>query len=104
MLHRILRSNSLSMIVSEHTVKEVECFLRDQALIHVVDKLVPGLLLVHAEDVVVVAVQGDVVLLNIIEQIIRSQNLSDFNQLVVVIFSLEERLLLKNHTSKHTSK
>ena len=104
MLHRVLRSNSLSMIVSEHAVEEVECFLCDQALIHVVDKLVPGLLLVHAEDVVVVAVEGDVVLLNIIEQIIRTQNLSDFNQLVVVIFSLEERLFLKNHTSKHAPK
>ena len=104
MFHRILRSNSLSMIISEHTVEEVECFLRDQALIHMVDKLVPGLLLMHAEDVVVVAVEGDVVLLNIIEQIIRPQNLSDFNQLIVVIFSLEERLFLKNHTSKHAPK
>ena len=104
MLHCIFWSNSLSVIVSEHTVKKVECFLRDQALIHMVDKLVPGLLLVHAEDVVVVAVEGDVVLLNIIEQIISSQNLGDFNQLIVVIFSLEERLFLKNHTSKHAPK
>ena len=56
-----------------------------------------------SKDVIVVAVKLDIILLNIGEEFISSKHLCNLNQLVIVVFSLEERLLLKNHACKHTS-
>ena len=56
------------------------------------------------QDIIIVAVEGDIVLLNVSVQIFSSENLSDSNQLIVVVFTLEEWLLLEDHTSKHASK
>ena len=67
-------------------------------------KLVPWFLLVHSKDVIIVTVKGHVIFLNIVEKVICSKNLGNLNKLIVVVFSLEERLFLKDHTGKHTAK
>ena len=48
-------------------------------------------------------IKSHVVFLNVGEEIICTKDLSYFNELIVVVFSLEERLLLEDHTSKHAS-
>lgn len=55
-----------------------------------------------SKDVIVVAVKLDIILLNIGEEFISSEDLGNLDQLIIVVFSLEERLLLKNHACKHT--
>jgi hypothetical protein len=56
-----------------------------------------------AENVVVMSIKGDVVLFDVGIKIFSSQNFCDFDKLVIVVFSLEERFLLENHASKHAS-
>jgi hypothetical protein len=58
---------------------------------------------VIANNVIVVTVQCHVVLLNISEKLVCTENFGNLNKLVVVIFALEEGLLLEDHTSKHTA-
>ena len=53
--------------------------------------------------IVVVSIKSHVELLHISVQLFSSQNFGNFNQLVVVILSLEEWLLLEDHTRKHTT-
>jgi hypothetical protein len=58
---------------------------------------------VRAEDVVVVAVERDIVLFDVGKQVIGSQHLRDLDQLVVVVLALEEGFLLENHACKHAA-
>lgn len=46
-------------------------------------------------------VQLDVVAIEILEQIIRSQNFGDFDQLIGVAVAVEERFLSEDHGRKH---
>jgi len=68
-----------------------------------IQELIPRFLLVLSKNIIVVAVKGDTVLLNVCEQIISSQNLGNLYKLIVVILTLEEWLFLENHTGKHAS-
>ena len=54
------------------------------------------------KDIIVVAVKLHIILFNISEEFISSEHLCNLNQLVIVVFTLEEGLLLKNHPCKHT--
>ena len=56
-----------------------------------------------AQDVVIMLVQCQVVLLKIGKQIIGSQNLSNLDELVIVVSSLEEWLLLEDETCEHAT-
>ena len=103
MLHCVFWSDSFGVIVSKHAVQQVQCLLRDKALVHMIYELVPWLLLVNSEYVVVVAVEGHVVLLHIVEKVICAEDLGNLDQLVVVVLALEERLFLENHTRKHAA-
>jgi len=68
-----------------------------------IQELIPRFLLVLSENIIVVAIKGDTVLLNVCEQIISSQNLGNLYKLIVVILTLEEWLFLENHAGKHAS-
>jgi len=57
-----------------------------------------------AQDVIVVTVQLHSVLLDVSKELFSAQNLRNFDKLVVVVFALEEWLLLENHASKHAAK
>ena len=77
--HGVLRCNSLRVIISEHLVQEIECLLADESFILVTNKLVPWLLSVLKKNLIIVVVEGDVVLLNILEEIFGTEDLRDFN-------------------------
>lgn len=74
-VHRVLRSDSLGVVVSEHAVQQVQGFLGDEALVHMVYEFVPRLLLVNSKNIVVVTVERHVVLLDVIEQVICAEDL-----------------------------
>lgn len=69
-----------------------------------VDKFVPGFLGVLTQDVIVVRVKSNVIFLNVGVKLISSENLSNFDKLIVVVFSLEEWFLLENHAREHATK
>lgn len=53
------------------------------------------------ENVIVVAVQSNIVLFDVGEKVIGSQNFCDLDKLIIVVLSLEEWLLLENHSCEH---
>ena len=103
MLHGVFRGNSLSVVVSKHVVQEVKSFIRDKRLVLVVHKFAPWLLWVLSKDVIVVTIQGYIVLFDVGEKIIGSQNFCDLDELIIVVFSLEEWLLLEDHSCEHAT-
>jgi len=64
-------------------------------------ELVPWLRLVLTQELIVMGVKCNIILIDVLEEFLSSQYLGNFNQLVVVVFSLEEGLLLENHSSEH---
>ena len=103
MAHRVLRRDSLRMVISEHLVQEVERLFADKSLVLVTDKLVPGFLHVLAQNFIVMIVQSHVVFLDILEEVFSTEDLRDLDELVVVVLALEEGLLLEYHASKHAA-
>ena len=103
MLHGIFRGNSLSVVIPQHVVKKVKSFVRDERLVLVVHEFAPWLLWMLPKDVIVVTIQGHIVLFDVGEKIISSQNFCDLDELIVVVFSLEEWLLLEDHSSEHAT-
>lgn len=102
-IHRIFRGHSLGVVVLQHFAQQVNGFVGDKLVVLRGDELGPWLLGVGAEDVVVVWVELHVVLLYIGEELLSSQHFRNLYELVVVVFALEERFLLKYHSSKHTA-
>ena len=101
MVHSVLWSDSLGVVVPQHVVQKVDGLLCHQRLVLVVYELVPRLFWVLAQDIVVVGIQSDIVLFNVSEKVISSKDFRNFHQLVVIVFALEEWLLLEDHTSEH---
>lgn len=56
-----------------------------------------------AQDVIVVAVEGYVVLLDIVEEVVGAEDFSNLDELVIVVLALKERLFLENHARKHAA-
>lgn len=63
----------------------------------------PGLLLESSENVVILRIQFNFVLINVVKQIISTENLCNLHKLVRVTVPMEERLLSEDHRSKHGS-
>ena len=66
-------------------------------------KLVPGFFGMGSQDVVVVGIERDVVLVNVGVELIGAEDFRNLHELIVIIFSLEEGLLLKDHARKHAT-
>ena len=58
----------------------------------------------RGENSIKVRVQFQVVLVQVVEKLVCAQYLGNAHQLVVVIVTVEERLLLEDHPCKHTTK
>lgn len=102
-LHGILGCDALSMIIAEHLREQVKGLLRHKMLILAGQKLRPGLACVLSNHVVVLLLQSYIVLINVGIELVCSEDLSDLHQLIVVILSLEEGLLLEDHASEHAA-
>ena len=58
---------------------------------------------VLSENIIVMSIKSHLELFNISVKHISAQNLGNFDQLVVVVFALEERLFLENHSCEHAA-
>jgi hypothetical protein len=103
MLHGLFGSKSLSVVVAEHLAQQINGLFGDKCVILSINELVPGLAGVLSNDIIVVAVKSNIVLLDIGEQLFCAEDLGNLYQLVVVVFSLEERLFLENHACEHAT-
>ena len=67
-------------------------------------EFVPWLLLMNSKNIVIVAIERHVVLLNVVEQVVRAKDLCNLNQLIIVVLSLEEWFFLEDHSCEHATK
>lgn len=102
-IHCIAWSDSLSMVVPQHLVKQVKCLISNELLVLRSEELAPWLAWMLTQNIVVMGVQLELVLVHIREELISAENFSDAHELIVVVLALEERLLLEDHTSKHAA-
>lgn len=102
-VHCVSGSDSHGVIVDQHFTEKVESLFVHQVLVARRNELPPRLLCVSSEDVIVVAVESDVVLIAVGVEVISSKDFSDLDQLVLVVFSLEEGLLEEDHSSEHAA-
>ena len=57
-----------------------------------------------SEEIIILCIEFDVVFLNILKQLVCSKDLGDFDELIIIIVTMEERFLAEDHRSKHGSK
>ena len=67
-------------------------------------EFVPWFTWLGTDQVIIMVVKSQAILVDIGEKVISSKNFCNLHQLIVVIASLEERLLFENHPCKHASK
>lgn len=92
------------MIIPQQLIQEVDRLVTDKSLILRVDETVPGLLLKATKNVVVLRIQLNLILVQVVEQIVGSQDLGNLHKLVRVAVAMEKRLLAENHRGKHGTK
>jgi len=68
--HGLSWGDALSMVVLKHLSKQVNSFVSHQRIVLSIDKLIPGLTGVVANNVIVVTVQRHVVLLHIRKKLV----------------------------------
>ena len=84
------------VVVSQKLVQEINGCIRDKALVLRGDKFAPWLARISAENLVILNIQLQVVLLQVSKQLVSAQNAGNLDKLIVVVVSVEERLLAEN--------
>jgi hypothetical protein len=94
-------SKTYLVVVSQQLVQEVDGLVAHEALVFAGNEAVPGLLLESAQNIVVLRIELDFVLVEVVEQIVRSEDLGDLDELIRVAVAMEEGLFPKDHRRKH---
>ncbi len=92
------------MVISQQLVEEIDSLVADKALVLGVDEAVPRFLLETAEDVVVLGIELYLVLVEVVEEIVGTEDLGNLHQLVRVTVPVEEGFLAEDHGRKHSAK
>ena len=91
------------MIVAEKLRHKINRLIRDKVLVVRRDELLPGLLGMPTKNAIEVRIEFEVVGVKVVEELFGSQNFGNLNQLVVVVVTVEEGFLAKDHARKHAS-
>jgi hypothetical protein len=89
------------MVVTQQLVEEVDGFVRDEPLVFGCNKAVPRLLLEATQDIVILSVKLDLVLVEVVKQVVSSEDLGNLDKLIRVAVAVEERFLPEDHRGKH---
>lgn len=89
------------MVVTQELVKEVNSLLAHEALIISSDERVPRLAGKARKDLVVLRIQLDIVLVQVLEKLFRSENFGNLDQLIRIAIPVEKGLLAEDHRSEH---
>ena len=92
------------MIITQQFVKKVDCIITDESLIVGIDESMPALLWKATKNIIVLRIKLDVVLVEIVEQVFRAEDLRNLHQLIAVAIAVKEWLLSKDHACKHRAK
>lgn len=111
MIQRFSRQDSVIVVIIEHLAQQIQCTLRHQMPIPLVNKLFPVLFRVifllslfgrSTQRQLVLVGQLDVLLLQLLIEVFGSQHFHNLLELVKVVFTLQKRLLVEKHSGKHT--
>mmetsp|Transcript_13472 Transcript_13472/g.36199 ORF Transcript_13472/g.36199 Transcript_13472/m.36199 type:complete len:259 (+) Transcript_13472:1393-2169(+) len=91
------------MVVTKHTIEQVDDFRRDQVFILRIDKLVPVLAAMRAYRTFQSSIKDKTVLVQVLVQICGAKHSRNFHQLVLIVGAAEEWFALENHSRQHTS-
>lgn len=91
------RGMTYGMVITKQLIEEINSFIADKALVLGRDKRVPRLAREAREDIVVLRVQLNVVLVQVFEELLGSQNLGNLDQLVRITVAMEKGLLAEDH-------
>merc|ERR1719509_540652 len=94
----------LLMVVPEQFVQEVQGLRAHEVLVLAVHKSLPSLSRVTSKDVRKSGIELNLVFVQVFVELLCSENLGYPDQLVVVVMTVEERLLPEDHTCQHTPK
>ena len=89
------------MIIPQQLIQEVYCLAAHEPLILRVDEGMPALPREPPQNIIILLIQLDIVLVQIIKQLLRTEHLRNLNQLIRITIPMEERFLPKDHTRKH---
>lgn len=64
----------------------------------------PRLLLETTQYIVILGIELNLVLVEVVEKVVGSQDLGDLDQLIRIALAVEERLLAEDHGRKHCAK
>lgn len=97
----LLCSESFLVIVAKEFVEEIDRFVGDETLVLRRDKAMPWLLLETSQNVIILGIQFNLVLVEVVKEVIGAENLGNFDQLVRITLTVEERLLAEDHRCEH---
>lgn len=91
------------MIITEELGDKVDSFVRDEMLVLGRNKLLPRLLGVTSKNTIKVRVQLKIIRIEVVKEFLRTENLCNLYQLVVVVVSVKERFLAEDHSREHAT-
>ena len=91
------------VVIAKQLIQEVDSVVADKPLIFGVDKTVPVLLGKSSEDIVVLCIELDLILVQVVEEILCTENFGDLDQLIGVAVSVEEWFFAEDHGSEHST-
>ena len=103
--HRVLWRHSFRVVVPEHLAEKIKSFVADELIVLRIDKFGPWFARnwVRWEQVIVDLIEGEAVLVKVGVELLGTENLSDLDELVIVVTALEEGLALEDHAGEHAA-
>lgn len=70
------------MVISEQLIQEIDSLITNKSLVLGVDEAVPVLFGESSENIVILCIKLDLVLVEVVEEVFRTEDLSDLDQLI----------------------
>lgn len=105
-VHRVLRCDSLRVVVHQHHAQQVEGLFADKLIVLRVNKFGPWLARdrVLGQQVVIDLVELQVVLVQVCVEFFCAEHFGNLDELIVIVATLEEWFALEDHASEHAAK
>ena len=89
------------MIIPQQLIQKIHRIITHKPLIIRRDIRMPRLLRKAAQNIIILRIELDIVLVQVIEQVFRAEDLSNLHQLIRITIPVEKGLLAENHAREH---
>ena len=89
------------MIIPQQLIQKIHRIITHKPLIIRRDIRMPRLLRKPAQNIIILRIELDIVLVQVVEQVFRAEDLSNLHQLIRITIAVEKGLLPENHARKH---